>query len=66
MAPELVTRQFGMDHLFQKHQGPFVINASFLGGRAVCIRDVDAILDAQLKKADELTMCLQGAASLPA
>jgi hypothetical protein len=63
MAPELVTKQFDVDHLFDKHGGPFLINASFLGGRAVCVREADAISKAQLRQADVLTMSLQGAAS---
>jgi hypothetical protein len=63
MAPELLQRQLGVDHIFDKHGGPFVINASFLGGRAVCFRDVDAILEVQLQKADVLEITLQGATS---
>jgi hypothetical protein len=61
MAPELLQRQLGVDHIFDKHGGPFVINASFLGGRAVCLRDVDSILEVQLQKADVLEITLQGA-----
>jgi hypothetical protein len=60
MAPELLKRQFGMEHLFHKHGGPFVINAGCLGGRAVCLRDLDAILEVQ-QKADALTIHLPGA-----
>jgi hypothetical protein len=66
MAPELLNWQFGVDHLFDKHGGPFVINAGFLGGRAVCFRDVDAILEASLQKADVLEITLQGAGSCSA
>jgi hypothetical protein len=64
MAPELVTKQFDVDHLFDKHGGPFLINASFLGGRAVCVREADAISKAQLKQADVLSMTVHGVASL--
>jgi hypothetical protein len=66
MAPELVAKQFDTDHLFEKHGGPFRINASFLGGRAVCVQEADAISKAQLKQADVLAMNLNGAASLHA
>jgi hypothetical protein len=64
MAPELMATKFTMDHLFDKHGGPFVVNASFLGGRAVCIREADSIADVQVKQAHELTMTLQGAVVL--
>jgi hypothetical protein len=64
MAPELVTKQFDTDHLFEKHGGPFLINASFLGGRAVCVQEADAISKAQLKQADVLTRNLGGTVSM--
>jgi hypothetical protein len=64
MAPELVTKQFDVDHLFDKHGGPFLINASFLGGRAVCVREADAISKAQLRQADVLSMTVHGVASV--
>jgi hypothetical protein len=64
MAPELVTKLFNVDHLFEKHGGPFIINASSLGGRAVCVREADAISKAQLKQADVLIMAMHGVASL--
>lgn len=60
MAPELVSRQFAMDDLFDKHGGPFVINASFMGGRALVVRSADAIFEAQSKRAQDLTMSMQG------
>jgi hypothetical protein len=63
MAPELLKLQFGADPLFDKHGGPFVINAGVLGGRAVCLRDADAILEVQLQKADVLEISLLGAPS---
>jgi hypothetical protein len=63
MAPELLTLQFGAEPLFDKHGGPFVINAGFLGGRAVCLRDADAIFEVQLQKADVLEISLLGAPS---
>jgi hypothetical protein len=64
MAPELVATLFNVDHLFEKHGGPFLINASSLGGRAVCVREADAISKAQLKQADALIMTMHGVASL--
>jgi hypothetical protein len=64
MAPELVTKQFDVDHLFEKHGGPFLINSSFLGGRAVCVQDPEDISQAQLKQADVLAMTVHGVASL--
>jgi hypothetical protein len=60
MAPELLKRQFGMDYLFRKHGGPFVMNTGGFAGRAVCLRDLDAILEVSLK-ADVLTVHLPGA-----
>jgi hypothetical protein len=61
MAPELVKRKMGMDYLFRKHGGPFVMNSGFLGGQAVCLRDLDAIFEVQLQKADALEISLPGA-----
>jgi hypothetical protein len=64
MAPELLKRQFDVDHLFEKHGGPFFMNASFMGGRVVCVREADAISKAQLKQFDVLEVSFPGTASL--
>lgn len=59
MTPELVSNQMRMDHLFEKHGGPFVINASLMGGKAVCVENGTAILEAQTVRQNDMDLVIQ-------
>lgn len=56
MTPEIVSNKFNMKHLFEKHGGPFVVNASLMGGYALFVEEGDDILEAQTVRQNEMEM----------